>query len=131
MVRPKLMEVGYNLVERRLIGKEFEEIEDKLSVIEFLRRLKRKQEIKPRICVIGLDEALLGDKYIAGYIREVLVDSINILRTYIIQFQMNGLLTFNREPKIRYRGKEISLTPLFGNRIKMKSIGYFHSPVNI
>jgi len=127
----KLMEVGYNLVERAFLGKEFEEMEDRLSIIEFLRRLKRRQRIKPRICVTGLDEALIGDESVAEYIREILVESTNILRTCIVQFPLNGSLIFNRTPKIKYKGREISLTPIFGNRITMKSMGFFHSPVNI
>ncbi|MEM0500150.1 MAG: hypothetical protein QXY59_03875, partial [Candidatus Korarchaeota archaeon] len=67
----------------------------------------------------------------ARYIRKILVDSTPMLRTNIIQFQINGELILNKEPKIRYKTREISLTTIFGNRIKLKTIGYFHSPPNI
>jgi hypothetical protein len=131
MRKLKLMEVGYNLIERKSIGKEFEEIEEKMSIIEFLRRLHRKQNINPKISVTGLEEALLTGTETARYIRRMLIKSIATLRTYIIQFPINGELTLNKEPKIRYRSKEISLTPIFGNRIKPLTIGFFHSPPNI
>ena len=131
MSKLKLMEVGYNLIERKLMGKEFEEIEEKMSIIEFLRRLHRREAINRKISVTGLEEALLTGIETATYIRRTLVNSIAMLRTHIIQFPINGELTLNREPKIRYRSKEISLTPIFGNRIKTKTIGFFHSPPNI
>ncbi|MEM0011078.1 MAG: hypothetical protein QW424_01485 [Candidatus Bathyarchaeia archaeon] len=127
----KLMEVGYNIVEKSLIGKEFENIEEKISIIEFLRRLRRKQPVNRRIAVIGLEEALLTGEETARYIRRILVDSTYILRANIIQFQINGELILDKEPKIRYKSKEVSLTPIFGNRIKPKTIGYFYSPPNI
>jgi len=35
MKQLKLMDVGYNFVERKHIGREFEEIGEKISIIEF------------------------------------------------------------------------------------------------
>jgi len=131
MRRQKLMEVGYNLIERKLIGKEYEEIKDKISIIEFLRRLKRKQKINQKISVTGLEEALLTGTKTPTYIRRILKASTSRLRNHIIQIQIKGELTLNRQPKIRYKGREIPLTPIFGNRIKPKTIGYYHSPPNI
>jgi len=131
MKQLKLMDVGYNFVERKHIGREFEEIGGKISIIEFLRRLQRRQAINPKISVAGLDEMLYLDVKISSYIRGILVKSTGILWNHIIQFPIDGDLVLNREPKIRYRGKEISLTPIFGNRLVPKADGYFHSPFNI
>jgi len=127
----QLMEVGYNLIEKKMIGKGFEEIEDKISIIEFLRRLYGRQTINQKIAVTGLEEALLSSEETARYIRKVLVDSTSMLRAHIIQFPINGELVLNREPKIKYKAKEVSVAPIFGNRIKPKTIGFFHSPPNI
>ena len=131
MSKLKLMEVGYNLIERNLMGKEFEEIKEKMSIIEFLRRLHRRLSINAKISITGLEEALLTGEETARYIRRILTNSTSMLRTHIIQFAINGELTLNKEPKIRYKNKEIRLTPIFGNRIKTKTIGFFHSPTNI
>lgn len=131
MGKLKLMEVGYNLIERNLMGKEFEEIKEKMSIIEFLRRLHRRLSINPKISITGLEEALLTSEKTATYIRRMLINSTRMLRTHIIQFPINGELTLNREPKIRYKSKEIRLTPIFGNRIKPKTVGFFYSPTNI
>jgi len=131
MKQLRLMEVGYNLVERKYLGKEFEEISEKISIIEFLRRLQRGQIIKPKISVVGLDEVLLSGGKISFYIRSLLVKSTGILWNHIIQFPIDGDLVLNREPKIMYRGREISLIPIFGNRLVPKADGYFYSPFNI
>jgi hypothetical protein len=125
------MEVGYNLVERKLLGKEFEEINEKISIIEFLRRLQREQALELKISVVGLDELLLSGDKISSYVRSLLVKSTGILWNHIIQFPIDGELVLNREPKIKYRGREISLTPIFGNRLMPKADGYFYSPFNI
>jgi hypothetical protein len=131
MKQLKLMDVGYNLVERKHLGKDFEEISEKISVIEFLRKLQRRQTIESKISVVGLDEALLSGDKISLYIRSLLVRSTGLLWNHIIQFLIDGDLVLNREPKIRYRGREISLTPIFGNRLAPKADGHFHSPFNI
>jgi hypothetical protein len=131
MKQLKLMDVGYNLVEREHLGKEFEEIGEKISIIEFLRSLQRKQSIKPKISIVGLDEALLSGGKIPSYIRSLLVNSTGMLWNHIIQFPIDGDLVLNRDPKIRYRGREISLVQIFGNRLVPKADGYFHSPFNI
>ena len=127
----KLMEVGYNLVERKLVGKEFEVINEKISIIDFLRRLRKGQAIKEKISVVGLDELMLSGGEISSYIRSLLVESTGILWNRIIQFPVDGDLVLNREPKIKYRGREISLTPIFGNRLVPKAAGYFYSQFNI
>lgn len=127
----KLMEVGYNIVEKGLIGKDFEDIKEKMSIIEFLRKLRRKEPLSRKIAVMGLEEALLAGEEIAEYIRRILVRSTAALKASIIQFQVNGELILDKEPKIKYKSKEISLTPIFGIKIKFKTIGYFHSPPSI
>ncbi|RLF12263.1 MAG: hypothetical protein DRJ69_01115, partial [Thermoprotei archaeon] len=56
------MSVGYNLVEAKLLGKEYEEIKEKMSVIEFLRKLKNKEPINKAVAIIGFEDILLtGD----------------------------------------------------------------------
>jgi hypothetical protein len=125
------MEVGYNLVERKLLGKEFEEIEERMSIVEFLRRLLRGKDVGDKVSAVGLDELLSLNERVVSYIRDLLVRSTGLLWGRIIQFPIDGSLVLNREPKIRYRGKEIRLTPIFGNRLIPKASGYFHSPFNI
>lgn len=124
------MSVGYNLVERKLIGKEFEDIEEKLSIIEFLRRLRKGEKISKAVAVIGFEE-LIANEDSALYVRRILSRSVDKLRTTIIQLQVDGELVLDMEPRIKVRGREIRLTPIFGNRITPRAPGYFYSPPNI
>jgi len=125
------MEVGYNLVEKNLLGKKFEEISEKMSIIEFFRRVNRKQPIKQMIAITGLDEFLSSGEEAERFTRFLLSTSASQLRTHVIQFIIDGYLVMNAEPKIKLLSHEIRLIPIFGNRLTMKVVGYFHSPPNI
>jgi len=126
--RLKPMDIGYNLIEEKLIGKEYEEVKERISIIEFLRRLKNKKSINKIIAIIGLEEILLKGEEVTIYIRKILSTSASMLRNHIIQFPIKGELILNRELKIRVRGREVRLTPIFGIKLKVKAPGYFHSP---
>jgi hypothetical protein len=52
----KPMSVGYNLVERRLIGREYEETDERLSIVEFLRRPKRREGVSKFVAVTGFED---------------------------------------------------------------------------
>lgn len=122
------MKVGYNLVEQNLIGKKFEEIKEKMSIVEFLRKLYRRQPVSLKISVVGFEKLLTLNENISRYVRNLLSRSLNLLRTRIIQFPINGKLVLDIEPKIKIPEKEIRLTPIFGVKLRMVTPGYFHSP---
>jgi len=125
------MPVGYNLVEENLIGREVEEIGEKMSVIEFLRRLNKGELIRKTIGIVGLELVLEGEEDVARYVRSVLVKVSEKMRNHVIQFIIDGELVLNLEPKIKLRNVTLRLTPIFGNRLAYKSVGWFHAPFNI
>ena len=129
----KVLSVGYNLVERKSIGEKYEEFEERMSIINFLRRIKRKEEIPKKVAVIGFDALLLQDDKMSRHIRRILSDSTSYFfkRNPIIVFIIGERLVIDREPKIRFRGKEMNLYPIFGNRLTQKDVDWFHSPFNI
>jgi hypothetical protein len=126
----KPMSVGYNLVERRLIGREYEEIDERLSIVEFLRRLKRGEGVSKFVAVTGFEELIMGED-VALYVRGILSRAADKLRTTVIQLPIDGELVLDMEPKIKTRGREVRLTLIFGNRITPRAPGYFYSPPNI
>lgn len=127
-----MMNTGYNLVEEKLIGKEYEKIEKRISIIEFLRKLRNREPVNRVIAVVGFEDLLLTGEETARYVRRILSESAPRLRNHVIQFPIKGELILDREPKIRIgRGREIRLTPIFGVRLKVRAPGYFHSPPNI
>jgi len=129
----KILDVGYNFVERASIGEKYEEFEENISIVDFLRKMKRKQEISKKIAVSGLDVLLFKDKRMSKYVRRILSDRTSYFfkRNPVIVFIVGDKLIINRKPKIRIMGDEIDLHPLFGNRLTQKDVDWFHSPFNI
>lgn len=131
MKKLKSMDIGYNLVEEELIGKRYEEIKERMSVIEFLRRLRNKEPINKTVAIIGFEDILLTGEETTLYVRRILSASASLLRNHVIQLPIKGKLVLDKEPKIKVRDKEIKLRPIFGIKLKIIAPGYFHSPPNI
>jgi len=127
----KPLRPGYNLIEEELIGKKYEDIEEKISILEFLRRLKRKQPVSRKIAVIGFDELIIEGPEVARIVRSILSRAVEQLRNHIIQLPIGGRLVMDMEPKLRLRGREVRLALIFGNRLEIMEPGYFYSPLNI
>ena len=131
MRKLKPLRPGYNLIEEELIGKKYEDIEEKISILEFLRRLKRKQPVSRKIAVIGFDELIIEGPEVARIVRSILSRAVEQLRNHIIQLPIGGRLVMDMEPKLRLRGREVRLALIFGNRLEIMEPGYFYSPLNI
>jgi len=129
----KVLNVGYNLVERKAIGEKYEDFEERISIIQFLRKIKRGEDIPKKVTVTGLDILLLQNEKTSRYIRKILSNATSYLfkRNPIIMFTVEERLVMDREQKIRYMDKEIRLNPLFGNRLTQKDLDWLHSPFNI
>ena len=125
------MRPGYNLVERRLLRKEFEEIEERMSIIEFLRRLRSGRNIPMRVAITGLEKILLLGKNVSVFVRQILADAPELLRNSIIQFIIDGRLILDAHYKIKVDNDEVRLEPIFGLKIKPIRPGYFYAPFYI
>jgi hypothetical protein len=129
----KLLEVGYNLVERESIGKKYEEFQELMSIVQFLRNLRSQTNIPRKVAVSGLDKLLLQGEETTAYVRRTLSNASDYLisKSFTIQFIIEGRLTIDREPKIRMLDKEIRLRPIFGDRLVVRDVDWFYSPFNI
>jgi len=130
------MEIGFNIIAR----KEYQDkiFPDRLSIIEFLRKVWREERLPYNIAVFGLEELLYQAEdleKISRYISNLLQDAANFLvrGNYIIQIVIEGELsvveTYER-PRVSYKNKEFLLYPIFG---KVKQIGFKHfiAPLNL
>ena len=95
----KALTVGYNLVERDSIGEKYEDLQERMSIIDFLRRIKRKEEIPKKVAVTGFDVLLSQNRKFSTYIRRIFSDSTNYFfkRNPIVIFIVGGRLVMNRE----------------------------------
>lgn len=130
------MEIGFNIVERREYRNQI--FPDRLSIIEFLKKVLREKRLPYNIAVFGLEELLYQAKdieEISRYISNLLQDAANFLvrGNYIIQIVIEGELfvveTYER-PRVKYKNKEFLLYPIFG-KVKQVDLKHFIAPLNL
>ena len=129
-----MMDIGFNIIER---GNP-EIFEDKLSITEFLRKIREEERLPYNFAVTGLDTLLYyaeDREETEKYIRTLLQDVANFLvaGNYIIQVVVEGdlyVVESYERPRVRYKGEEILLYPVFG-RVKQIDIKHFLAPLNL
>lgn len=129
-----MMDIGFNIIERG----DPEIFEDKLSITEFLRKIREEERLPYNFAVTGLDTLLYSAEdreETERYIRTLLQDVANFLvaGNYIIQVVVEGdlyVVESYERPRVRYKGEEILLYPVFG-RVKQIDIKHFLAPLNL
>lgn len=131
----KMMKPGFNIIEK----KEYNEIfHDKISVLEFLKKSSKGEELPFNFAVLGLENLIYfakDPKELSKYVKNILQDSANVFikKNYVIQIVMEGQLDVvesNEKPKVLYLNKEFSLYPIFG-RVKQVDVKHFLAPLNL
>lgn len=129
-----MMDRGFNIIEKT----NPEIFADKISIIEFLRKIREEQQLPYNFALTGLDTLLYfveDREELAKHIRTLLQDAANFLvrGNYIIQVVLDGELyvveSYER-PRLRYKGAEIVLYPIFG-RVKQLDLKHFLAPLNL
>lgn len=128
------LDIGFNIIEKT----NSQVFEEKISIIEFLRKITQEEKFPYNFAIIGLDTLLYfaqDREKVSKYIREILQDHANFLVTgnYIIQVVIEGTLhiveSFER-PRVKYKEKEFLLYPIFG-RVKQIDLKHFLAPLNL
>ena len=128
------MDIGFNIIEKT----NPQIFEEKISIIEFLRKIRKEEKFPYNFAITGVDTLLYHAKDIkkvSTYIREILQDQANFLvaGNYIIQVVIEGTLhvveSFER-PRVNYKEKEFLLYPIFG-RVKQIDLKHFLAPLNL
>jgi len=128
------LRVGYNLIEIDKIGNKYEDIDETISIINFLRLLNQNATIPKKIKVLGLERFLsIGDRELSKFVRNLLSQNASrlIQKNHIVLFPVSHI-SLDTEPRLgRVEEKPIRLVPIFGNRLEQIDIGYFYAPFNI
>jgi len=108
--------------------------DDEMSVVEFLRRVKRMESLPYDITVNGLDDFLRGaDDPLEAceYVHDILRDHVNFLLTENprVQFVVEDLQYWD-EPVLRDNGTEIPLNRIF-HGIEQEGSGWYYSNINV
>lgn len=132
------MDVGFNLIDEAHGSKEeYEKIENSISLIAFLRKVRKKELKKAEeVRITGLTQFLYKSedwKEAGSYVREVLLEHVNYLNRIspVIQLEVKGVLEeWGNIPKLTYRAKEFEMNRIFGSMVQ-KEEGYFWQEINI
>ena len=128
------LDIGFNIIEKT----NPEIFKEKMSIIEFLRKVRKEEKLPNNFAVIGLDTLLYYTKdreKVSRYIRNTLQDHANFLvrGNYIIQIVMEGTLhiveTYER-PRVKYKDQEFLIFTIFG-RVKQVDLKHFLAPLNL
>jgi len=126
----KRLRPGYNFVERSLLGRKIEDIEETMSIIAFLRLLRRGEMPPRQVKVEGLDRLLLRmqDRDSGRFLRRILSDVSDILmqRGPVILFPVTKIGQ-NLHPKFAVDGKDVSFYHLFSKGLRQEDVGHWWS----
>lgn len=123
-----MMDIGFNLIEKS----HPEIFEEKIGIIEFLRRIMKGEKLSYNLAVIGLDTLLYyaeDEEGISRHVRNILQDHANsfVAGNYIIQIIIEGnlyVVESSERPRVKYREEELLLYPIFG-RVKQVDVKHF------
>ena len=130
----KSLRSGYNFVERNLLGHKIEDVEETMSIVAFLRLLRRGEAPPRQVKVEGLDRLLLHmqDRESSRFLRRLLSDASDTL------MQSGAVILFpvarigqNLHPKLVVDGKDVQFYPIFSKGLKQEDVGYFRCPFTI
>ena len=123
----KSLRSGYNFVERTLLGRKIEDIEETMSIIAFLRLLQQGEAPPRQVKVEGLDRLLLRmqDRESGRLLRRILADASDSLmqRGPVILFPVSRI-AWNLHPKLVVDGQEVQFYPLFSKGLRQEDVGH-------
>lgn len=130
----ELLKSGYHLIETDKIGKKYENINETMSIINFLRLLHQNATIPKKIKVLGFERFLtIEDKELSKFVRNLLSQNASkfLQKNHVVLFPVSHI-SLDAEPRLgKVEEKPIRLVPIFGNRLEQIDIGYFYAPFNI
>jgi len=115
-----------------IVGKEYEAF-DKMSIIEFLREIKKGGRLPGRVTVVGLDYLLVNAKdaeEMSTYVRESLRDATGsgqLRPTSIIQFLVKGEITQDTHAKIKLKNEYINIENVFSGGVTRLGKDWLHA----
>ncbi len=130
------MDIGFNIIERKEYSNYI--FKERMSVVEFLRRVYREGELPLNFAVFGIENLLYYSEEpekISREIRNLLQDAANffVRGNYIIQILIEGridVVESSERPRINYKDKQILLYPIFG-RVEQVDLKHFIAPLNL
>ena len=123
----KSLRSGYNFVERSLLGRKIEDIEETMSIVAFLRLLHRSETLPCQVKVEGLDRLLLRmqDRESSRFLRRFLSDASDTLMQAgpVILFPV-ARIGWNLHPKLVVEGEDVQFYHIFSKGLRQEDVGH-------
>jgi len=104
----------------------------KMSIIKFLREIRRGQELPKRVAIYGLESLLLtnedsraGTKFVRNMFREN--NRLFREKGYVFLFIPRKELYVNRDVYLKAEDKKANVSSLFGLRLQIKEVGLYYA----
>ena len=130
------MKPGYNFIESRAIQEgKVKVFKDRLSIVEFIRRVKDERGLPLDVTVLGLDQLLYSAENreeISRYIKDLLIEKVNFLmrRNICVEFILEGSLEQWQHPIVRFNDEDLDLYKIFGTMERV-DVNHFFAELNI
>jgi hypothetical protein len=130
-----MLDIGYHVIEEDAIDDHGGVFDEQMSIVEFLRRVDRMNEIPMDVTVYGLDAYLRGahdSERVAEYIHSLLRDRVNFLLNQqpVVQFVVDEVQTWDG-PVIPDDDERIELNPIFHGSLSQQGVGWYSSNLNV
>jgi len=126
----KSLRSGYNFVERNLLGRKIEDIEETISIVAFLQLLRHGETPPRQVKVEGLDRLLLRmqDRNSSRFLRRLLSDASDTLMQSgpVILFPV-ARIGWNLHPKLVVDGEDVPFYHIFSKGLRQEDVGHFWS----
>lgn len=127
-------DIGYHVVDAEAL-EDGDEFEERMSVVEFLRRVDDMSNLPYDIAVYGLDSYLLGaedPEEISAFIHDILAERVNFLMTNNprVQFVVDNVEYWN-EPVLPDGDERIELNTIFRGSLEQVGPGWYSSNLNV
>lgn len=127
-------DIGYHVVSTDALDN-IEEFNEQMSIVEFLRKVERQEELPDDIAVHGLDDLLHGaadPDSVGEYIHSILRNNVSFLSRnyYRVQFIVDDVEYWD-EPVLTASDGRISLDSIFRGRLTQEGPGIFSSNLNL
>jgi hypothetical protein len=109
---------------------------EELSVVEFLRRLERREELPYDMTITGLDDYLAASedpREAAEYVHTVLRDRVNFVltRNPVVQFVVEDVEHWKGGGVIPVGEEKVRLVTIFGGSVTQEGPGWYSSEFNV
>lgn len=128
------LDIGYHVMSEQAV-KEHGRYDDELSIVEFLRRVYRKEEIPLDVTVTGLHEYLAAaddPRGAAEFIHQILRDRVNFIlnQSPVIQFIVDDIEHWDGG-QLPISDENVRLVTIFGGSLDQEASGWYAGEFNV